>query len=249
MPPIIAFIAMETPMTPTASSVTAPPDCSVVELRQYTLHPGQRDRLIGLFEREFIEPQEALGLKVLGQFRDLDDADRFVWLRGFADMASRPASLGAFYGGPIWQAHRDAANATMIDSDDVLLLRPAWPGAGLAAPGRRVAAPAGTCAVHVHPLAAPASGDLLALCRHTLARQLADAGALEQAWFVTDATPNNFPALPVREGESVLVCVAIFADLAALDAWAGFGPALAPWLARPTQQLRLLPTPRSALHA
>ncbi len=29
--------------------------CPVVELRQYTLHPGKRDILIELFDREFIE--------------------------------------------------------------------------------------------------------------------------------------------------------------------------------------------------
>jgi hypothetical protein len=39
-------------------------------------------------------------------------------------MASRKAGLAAFYGGPVWQRHREAANATMVDSDDVLLLRP-----------------------------------------------------------------------------------------------------------------------------
>ena len=31
--------------------------CSVVELRQYTLHDGARERLIDLFEREFIEAE------------------------------------------------------------------------------------------------------------------------------------------------------------------------------------------------
>jgi hypothetical protein len=96
----------------------------IVELRQYTLHPGRRDDLIELFDREFVETQEAAGLAVLGQFRDLRDPDRFVWLRGFTDMPSRAAALSRFYGGPVWAAHRDAANATMIDSDDVLLLRP-----------------------------------------------------------------------------------------------------------------------------
>src|SRR4051812_35757026 len=65
-------------------------DCKVIELRQYTLHPGKRDVLVELFDREFIEPQEALGMRVIGQFRDLDHPDRFVWLRGFKDMASRP---------------------------------------------------------------------------------------------------------------------------------------------------------------
>ena len=98
----------------------APAGCRVVELRQYTLHPGRREELITLFEREFIHTQQALGLHVLGIFRDADDADRFVWLRGFANMAARRAALEAFYGGPVWQRHRNAANATMIDSDDVL---------------------------------------------------------------------------------------------------------------------------------
>src|SRR4030095_11803153 len=98
--------------------------CPVVELRQYTLKPGQRDVLIDLFEREFIESQEATGMKIIGTFRDLSNPDRFVWLRGFSDMAARAQALQEFYGGPVWKKHREAANATMIDSDNVLLLHP-----------------------------------------------------------------------------------------------------------------------------
>src|SRR6266566_2124575 len=97
--------------------------CPVVELRQYALHRGKRDVLIDLFDREFVETQEALGVKIIGQFRDLDHPDRFVWLRGFGDMTTRAKALTDFYGGPVWKAHREAANATMIDSDNVLLLR------------------------------------------------------------------------------------------------------------------------------
>src|SRR6266700_2753328 len=104
--------------------------CPVVELRQYTLKPGMRDVLIDLFEQEFIETQEATGIVVIGQFRDMDNPDRFVWLRGFADMPTRAQALQEFYGGPVWKAHREAANATMIDSDNVLLLRPALPASG-----------------------------------------------------------------------------------------------------------------------
>ena len=67
-------------------------NCRVVELRQYTLHPHQRDTLIALFDREFVESQEALGMQVIGPFRDLDDPDRFVWLRGFDDSSFKPVS-------------------------------------------------------------------------------------------------------------------------------------------------------------
>jgi hypothetical protein len=70
----------------------------VLELRQYTLRAKQRDTLIALFEQSFLEPQNALGAHVIGTFRDVDDADRFVWLRGFRDMDARKEALSAFYG-------------------------------------------------------------------------------------------------------------------------------------------------------
>jgi NIPSNAP len=106
----------------------------ILELRQYTLRPGQRDVLINLFDREFVEAQEAIGMPILGQFRDLDRPDRFVWLRGFHDMPGRARSLATFYGGPLWKAHSAEANATMLDVDNVLLLRPASEHSGFPAP-------------------------------------------------------------------------------------------------------------------
>src|SRR3546814_13617556 len=95
------------------STDTAPPAATadaVLELRQYTLRPHTRDTLIALFDSTFVESQEAVGMSVLGQFRDLDDPERFVWLRGFPDMARRPASLAAFFGVPAlaarWEERR-----------------------------------------------------------------------------------------------------------------------------------------------
>lgn len=97
----------------------------IVELRQYSLKPGQRDTLVDIFERHFIDSQQELGMKLLGQFHDLDDPDRFVWMRGFDDMVSRKAALTQFYEhSEAWKTHGPAAAATMIDVSDVLLLRP-----------------------------------------------------------------------------------------------------------------------------
>jgi hypothetical protein len=98
---------------------------TVIELRQYTMRPGQRDVLVELFDRYLIAGQEALGMRILGVFHDLDDPDRFVWLREFPDMARRKEALTKFYlEGEVWREHGPAARVTMIDSDDVLLLRP-----------------------------------------------------------------------------------------------------------------------------
>ncbi|WP_193611169.1 NIPSNAP family protein [Nocardioides lijunqiniae] len=99
-------------------------DIGVVELRQYTLHPGRRDEIVELFDAELVETQEACGMRVLGQLLDLERPDRFVWLRGFADMEARRRALESFYGGPVWGRHAEAANATMAEFHDVYLLAP-----------------------------------------------------------------------------------------------------------------------------
>ena len=207
----------------------------VVELRQYTLHPGQRETLIGLFQREFIEPQDAAGIRVLGQFRDLDDPDRFVWMRGFPDMGARPDALAAFYGGPVWARHREAANATMIDSDDVLLLRPLPGGPPVPEHAGLPADPGSSITATVYPLREPPSAACIELFAHV------GAGAI--ALLQTEPAPNNFPALPVREGEHVLVRIARSPDVAAPSAWREFEV----FLESPPQVLRLQPTDRSLL--
>lgn len=229
---------------------------AVVELRQYRLHPGRRDALIELFEREFVESQEALGMQLIGQFRDLDDPDRFVWLRGFADMPARAAALSAFYGGPVWRAHRDAANATMLDSDDVLLLRPAGPERGFACeprPDRGDGSELVTATLcHLH---APVDSGFIEFFERQLAPALAAAGSPVSAALATEYADNNFPALPVREGEHLFVWFGRFADEDAQRrsaAQIGGTPqwqALLARLACEPQVLRLAPTPRSRLCA
>jgi hypothetical protein len=154
----------------------------IVELRQYTLLPGQRDVLIDLFEAELVESQEECGMKVIGTFRDLDDPTKFVWLRGFQSLEDRPGGLGCFYDGSVWKRHRELANRTMVDSDDVLLLRAAHPGGGfaLAAEGPPLHAEGGLDrgiveATIVH-LDDPADGEVLAHFDQEIAPRVTQAG-------------------------------------------------------------------------
>jgi len=234
---------------------------SVLELRQYTLHPGRRDVHIALFEREFIESQEDLGIRILGTFRDLDDPDRFVWLRGFANMDARPEALSAFYFGPIWQAHRDKANATMVDSDNVLLLRPLGCDQGLRAalqPRPVAGAPVragGVFTITVCPLRQPADDALVhAFDQHVHPWWVGVGGDLLACW-VSETAANNFPRLPVREDEPVIAWLTRFDDEAAERRHAMLLQASG-CLSRPEwrvhlsgepTQLRLAPTDRSAL--
>lgn len=184
--------------------------CPVLELRQYTLKPGQRDALIDLFERHFIESQEATGMTLVAQFRDRHRPDRFVWLRGFADMESRRQSLEAFYGGPVWAAHREAANATMIDATDVLLLRPARHDLTFAVPAR-TPSPGPPSQRHtivlagIYELETPADPGLVSRFEQHVVPILGARTVRLEAVYVTEPAPNTFPKLPVRSDESVLV--------------------------------------------
>ena len=225
----------------------------VDELRQYKLVPGKRDVLIELFEREFVETQEAVGIDVVGTFRDVDDPDRFVWLRRFPDMESRARSLAEFYGGPVWKAHREAANATMIDSDNVLLLRPAWPDSGFAEGGARAPVgtttlPGGFVVATICSFDASVPKDFVAACRRTLPVLCAAANARLAAAFVTEPRANTFPALPVREGEHVFVWFVLF-ERAELAHSLAIPPELGSHLSKLPEILRLVPTARSRLHA
>jgi quinol monooxygenase YgiN len=235
--------------------------CSVVELRRYALRPGQRDTLIELFDGEFVETQEAAGMCVLGQFRDLDDPDSFVWLRGFRDMVTRRDALEAFYGGPVWREHAGAANATMIDSDNVLLLRSItgleFDRSRRAAPGATVAR-SGLLAVTIWPLASATAAEVPPLFRRMLEPALGEVGIGVLATYVTEHSENTFPSLPVREDRDVFVWMSLFEDeteharrlrtLEHSSAWRGASHVLARQLAGPEELLRLVPTARSALH-
>ncbi|GAA3073468.1 NIPSNAP family protein [Pseudonocardia yunnanensis] len=169
---------------------------TVLELRQYTLHPGRRDELITLFEREFVEAQEEVGARVVGTFRDVTDPDRFVWIRAFDDMASRHAALTGFYGGPVWMRHRDAANATMIHFDDVLLLEPVGDGfssTSRAAIGKGRRGPS-------RVLAVVWTGGAAEPDTATVERLLGVTPVLAR----TAPYVNDYPALPVRDEQAVV---------------------------------------------
>ncbi len=219
-------------------------DSPVVELRQYTHHPGTRDTLVRVFEEHFIEEQERCGMRVIGQFRDLADPDRFVWIRGFADMEGRTRALEEFYTGAVWKEHRDEANATLIDHTNVLLLKPAGPGLGLRfdprlrPPRNAVETPGGVVVATIVHLAVPVTVDVVA----SVARESEDGHATLLARLVTEPARNGYPRLPVREDASVVVSLAAYPSVQDCDP-----PAITSSAVARVERLRLAPTRRSFL--
>jgi len=218
--------------TPVATRAAPLPleDCAVIELRDYLMQPNQRDVLIDLFEREFIEAQEALGMRVMAHFRDLDRPDHFVWLRGFADMPARQRGLDGFYTSGVWLANRSTANATMIDSDDVRLLRYARPGWALASPGAprphrdaEAALPQSVFVLMIATLAAAPDEAFKRAFERDALPSLRACGLMPIAVFETEPAPNNYPRLPIRTDAPVFAWLSRSGSAAAADA------ALARW--------------------
>ncbi|MFD9903448.1 NIPSNAP family protein [Streptomyces sp. NPDC059063] len=233
---------------------------SVIELRQYTLRPGRRDELVELFDRELLETQEETGMTVLGQFRDLDHPDRFVWLRGFRDMTTRHQALTAFYEGPVWARHGPQASATMVDSDDVLLLRPASAGSGFTLrPSDRSRTPARDRFVSATVwFFRPGRQDGVELIRDGLLPVLRATGPAPLAVLTTETARNTFTRLPVRTGENAAVVLTSYPDesacrrhLAAVRAHPTARDEVLPGIEREQtaapQRLRLAPTTRSLI--
>jgi hypothetical protein len=237
-------------------------DGLVVELRRYTLHRGARETLVDLFDRLFIETQEASGMQVLGQFRDIDDPDAFVWLRGFPDMDQRARALADFYAGPVWLKHGDAARETMVNSDNVLLLRllqgamreSAARAAPDTDPGASGVFVCTTC--HLKP---GGDDEFASFFASAVRPELERWSAVEVvATFRSEHSPNTFPRLPVREGETVFVWIVRHRDLAAYAAHADrmarsegwtkdVQPGIRRRIWRRAHVARLAPTSRSAL--
>ncbi len=173
-------------------------------------------------------------------------------------MAERANGLQAFYGGPVWKQHRDVANVTMIDSDNVLLLHPARSNSGFALsatsrPSRgTTGASRGVVIACICNLSAPAQDSFIDFFERRVAPPLINSGASILGYLATEHSPNNFPGLPVREGENVFVWFAGFApsrsDAAVMAELSSFGTSTgAPGLIRAPQVLRLMPTARSLL--
>jgi hypothetical protein len=95
----------------------------VLELRNYLLRPNMANEFSNYFNNHFVKPMTELGGYTLGQFKINGINDRFIWMRGFADMGIRVKFLNDFYvNSLVWKEFGPGANDMMINSDNVHLL-------------------------------------------------------------------------------------------------------------------------------
>src|SRR5258705_816525 len=106
-------------------------DFHLIEFRRYTIKEGEREHFAAYFESYFPEAFQQMGAIAFGQFFERKNPVGFTWMRGFKNIDARAVVNAGFYYGPLWREHAATMNSLMVDSDNVLLLRPLSPERGI----------------------------------------------------------------------------------------------------------------------
>lgn len=94
----------------------------VIEIRCYRLAPGRRDRFHQLVGRQSLPLMLDSGLDVLDFGPSLHDADGYVLIRAFRDLAHLEAAQAAFYASPAWRNGPREAIVALIASDSTVVM-------------------------------------------------------------------------------------------------------------------------------
>jgi hypothetical protein len=93
----------------------------IVEVRSYRVKPGRRAEFIDLFEKRAIPALRAHGMLVLGPLLDVENPNKFVWLRSFPSLEERERMKNEFYESELWKKELEAIAMPMLESYDVIL--------------------------------------------------------------------------------------------------------------------------------
>jgi hypothetical protein len=196
-------------------------DFQVIEFRRYTVKEGEREHFAEYFESYFPEAFQQMGAIAFGQFFERKNPVGFTWMRGFKNTDARAVINAGFYYGPLWREHAFTMNSLMVDSDNVLLLRPLNPERGVTVLPSvdTVAERKGAQGVVVAQIFAVKANSIDAFAQQAEATFAAyrAAGAREAGVLVTLDAPNNFPQLPVRTDGPYLVWLGVVKDNQTLE--------------------------------
>ena len=71
--------------------------------------------------RQAVPALRSHGMKILGPLLDIENPNKFVWLRSFPSLDERDRMKGDFYEGELWKNELEAIAMPMLDSYDVIL--------------------------------------------------------------------------------------------------------------------------------
>jgi hypothetical protein len=97
----------------------------IVEMRTYTLHPGQVASYLRLYEAEGLATQSRILGRLLGYYSsETGDVNQVVHLWGYDDFADRQKRRAALFADPTWLAYLPKI-VPMIITQESKILNPA----------------------------------------------------------------------------------------------------------------------------
>jgi hypothetical protein len=94
----------------------------IIEMRTYKTKPGNRSRFLEIFRSKSVPAHTAIGMKILGPFLSVEDADTFFFMRGFPDLPSREPMKAKFYEGELWKGELENVMMPMLEKYEVVLV-------------------------------------------------------------------------------------------------------------------------------
>jgi hypothetical protein len=221
--PVTALPGKEGPVKKDELGATVDVDqhIKVLELRNYLLRAGRRDEFIHYFEETLIQPQEMMGVNILGQYRVKGAEDHFFWMRGFKDMTTRNRFLNDFYYGSFWKQHKALPNSLLLNNDNVYLLKPLHVDSSSEnADGFNVTwftQQKGIAVIDFY-ISNTKLDKLIPFIKTKYVSILTGSGITNNSFWVSESTANDFPALPVFQDKNLLVQISFYKDEAAYQA-------------------------------
>jgi hypothetical protein len=193
----------------------------VLEFRRYTIKEGEREHFAQYFDAYFPEALQQLGTIVAGDFFERKNSSGFTWIRGFHTLEDRAVVNAQFYAGSVWKEHKKTMNDLIVDSDNVMLLRPLSPERGIPIlpsidPIVEANGVQGIVVAQIFAVKADSVEAFAKAAEPTFASYRA-TGLREAGVLVTLDVPNNYPQLPIRTDGPFLVWLGVLKDKQMLE--------------------------------
>jgi hypothetical protein len=94
----------------------------IIEMRTYKTKPGKRTEFLEIFRSKSVPAHAEIGMKILGPFLSVEDADTFFFMRGFPDLPSREPMKAKFYEGKLWKDELESVLMPMLEKYEVVLV-------------------------------------------------------------------------------------------------------------------------------
>jgi hypothetical protein len=94
----------------------------IIEMRTYRTRPGCRAKFLDVFRNKVVPAHAGIGMKLLGPFLSVEDADTFFFMRAFPDLASREPMKARFYEGDLWKSELEHVLMPMLEKYDVVVV-------------------------------------------------------------------------------------------------------------------------------